>query len=792
MRAPSIPAFGLFSVCAGIAAGVVSGDAVAIEEIIVTTQKREQSLQEVPLAVSAFDVQIIEQTNVGDFRDLVALTPGFNGNTDDGFIDALAIRGVSTNDFGIGGDPSVAIFVDGVHEGRNGGVVTSFLDVERAEVVRGPQNTLFGRNAIGGAINVVTHKPEDSFSGKLGATIEQYDHYELSGTINAPLTDKLFFRGTLAHQEEDGYLDNLAGGRDLGEHDNDAGQVALRWRDETVDATLTGFFEDRQGDPSVYWSTYPLAGDGSLDPDAPPDQPSLPEDQVFTDLGASDQGRDESEIFKLTFNLDIAVGGGYSVSSITGYKTYEFFYREDYDATGAPVNNYQQDQEVDYVSQELRLNSPAGGKVVWFVGGSVYNEDIDAAFDNIYDEDALCRALGVTEAADIGAPVTGCDDPDFEAYWEADIDPADLLTGKSERNLNEGDYWGWAVYADATWSLTERLDLIVGARYTYDEKEFRTAVFDSGGALGNNFVWEFHTGGQFIADEDDWSDFTPRVALNYTLSDRWSFYGNVSTGYKSGGYSTFGLVVPDSDGNGEIDVDDTGLAAPGTVVKKFDSEEVLSFELGAKARLLEDTLTANLSLYDYEYDDLQLLFFTNGSQLTDNVAEASGMGAELELRWQPSDRWDLIASFAWTDTEIDSVDQDFLDAGGCNACAGNELWFNPDISTSEVVTYRIPLAGSAEVFVSAEHHYQDDMFAGPDNLALAVTESWNEVNFRVGYESGARWSAVAYVQNAFDEEYFERGWENADAQNLGGYGLVNALVWPSKPRTFGLRGEYRF
>jgi iron complex outermembrane receptor protein len=788
MPARNVTALAFFATLTGLSAGLIPPGASAIEEIIVTTQKREQSLQDVPLAVSAFDEQFLEQANVVDFRDLVALTPGFNGNTDDGFIDALAIRGISTNDFGIGGDPSVAIFVDGVHEGRNGGVVTTFLDIERAEVVRGPQNTLFGRNAIGGAISVVTHKPEEAFSGKLSAAVEEYDHYELDGTVNVPLTDNLFFRASLAHSEEDGYLDNLAGGRDLGEHESDAGQAALRWKGEAVDATLTGFFENRDGDPSVYWSTFPLAADGSLDPAGA----RLPDDKVSTDVGALDQGRDESDIFKLTLNVDVEIGGGYSVTSITGYKSYDFNYLEDYDATGVPVNNYQQDQEVDYVSQEIRLNSPGNGKVVWFVGGSIYDEDIDATFNNIYSEDDLCRALGVTEAADIGAPVSGCDDPDFEAYWEDDIDPADLVANKAERNVNEGDYWGWALYADATWSVTDRLDLIFGARYTYDEKEFRTAVFDSGGALGNNFVWEFHTGGRFIADEDDWSDFTPRVAFNYTLSDQWSFYGNISTGYKSGGYSTFGLVVPDADGDGEIDVDDDGLAAPGTVIKKFDSEDVVSFEVGAKARLLDDTLQANLSLYNYQYDDLQLLYFVNGSQLTDNVAEASGTGAELELRWEPNDRWELLASLAYTDTEIDSVDQSFLDDGGCDACTGNELWFNPDWSASEVITYHIPLAGSAEIYLSAEHHYQDDMFAGPDNLALAVTPSWNEFNFRIGFDSGERWRAVAYVQNAFDEEYFERGWENADVENLGGYGLVNTLVWPSKPRTFGVRGEYRF
>jgi iron complex outermembrane receptor protein len=784
MLAPGRHVLGLVLAAASVAAPNVAG---AIEEIIVTTQKREQALQDVPLAVSAYDERFLEQVDAKDFRDLVALTPGFKGGTDDGFIDALAIRGISTNDFGIGGDPSVAIFIDGVHEGRNGGAVTSFLDIERAEVVRGPQNTLFGRNAIAGAVSMVTHKPEELFGGKLSAAVEDYDHYELTGTLNAPLTDQLYFRVSAEHFQEDGYLDNLEGGEDLGEHDRDAGQAALRWLGDATDATLTAFLESREGDPSVYWSTYPLLADGSLNPD--PDGPRLPEDKVSTDLGAAGQGRDESDIFKLTLNVDHDLGGDYSVTSITGFKTYDFFYREDYDATGVYTNNYQQDQDVDYISQELRLNSPQGRPIVWFAGASIYSEDIDATFENQYDEDQLCRSLGVTE--EIG-PVTGCDDPLFEAYWGSDVDPADIINDKAEVNTNKGEYWGWAAYADVTWSVTDRLDLIVGARYTWDEKKFTTNVLDSGGALGNNFVWGMFTDGP-ISDEKDWSGFTPRFAFNFDLNDQWAFYGNVANGYKSGGFSTFGVVCPDADSDPATNdcPEDGSLAPAGTVPKSFDEEKVWSYEIGTKARLLDDSLQANLSLYHFDFEDLQLTYFQSGSQLTDNVAETSANGAELEVHWTPGSRWDVLASLAYTDSEIDSVDPAFL-GQVCTDCVGNELWFSPEWSTSEVLTYRIPLSSGAEVSVSGEHHYQDKMFAGPDNLELAATPSWNEFNFRLGYDSGASWSVIAYVLNAFDEEYFERGWENADATNLGGYGLVNSLVWPSKPRTVGLRANWKF
>jgi iron complex outermembrane receptor protein len=786
-----ITAVGVAIAACVIVSSASAEDVQGVEEVIVSVQKRAQSLQDVPLAVSAFSAEQIRQGNIRDLDDLAALTPGFSGNTDDSFTDALAIRGISTNDFGVGGDPSVAIFVDGVWEGRSGGAVTTFLDVAQAEVVRGPQNTLFGRNAIAGAISVTTTKPGEDFGGRVRLTVEEYDHFEGEATINVPLTDRLYFRGTAYSLSEDGYLPNLAGGGKVGKHDSTAFQAALRWAGDRVDSTLTLFYEDRKQHPSAYWSTAPLAPDGTLDPDGR----ILPRDRIVSDALAAGRGIDDPEVFRAVLDVTAQLGGGWTLTSITGFKTYDFRYLEDYDATTARVTDYAVDQEVDYLSQEFRINSPTDGRVVWFAGLSWYKEDVNSRVDQFYDEDDLCRTIARTEVDEtdvedgnliwpVSTAVTGCDDPAFEVEWGEDIDPGDILAGKSEASLNFGDYQGFAVYADATWSVTDRLDLTLGARYTWDDKEFATRVFDSGGALGNNLAWAFHTAG-LVRDRHDWSAFTPRFAVNFNLTDQWTLYANVAMGYKSGGYSTFGIVLP-----GEPDED--LLAPPGSRPKSFDSEEVLSMEAGARARLFNNRLQANLSVFNYQYDDLQLLYFDGASQLTDNVAEASGTGVELELRWMPADGWDIIFTGAWLDTEIDKVDQGFLDAGGCDACAGNELPFAPRWSTSALVTYRFPVADVAEIFITGEHSYQDKMFSGADNVALAATPSWSIFNFRVGYDSGRDWTVTAYVQNAFDEEYFERGWENADADNRFGYGYVNTLVWPSKPRTVGLTVNWEF
>ena len=747
---------------------VTNAQAQMLEEVIVTAQKREQTLQEIPVSVSAFSGNFITEANIGDMRGLVDLTPGFNGRTEDSFIDALAIRGISTNDFGIGGDPSVAVFTDGVWSGRTGGVQMSFYDIERVEVVKGPQATLFGRNAIAGAISVNTNKPVDEFEGRLSATVAEFDHLEGHGMINVPLTDNLFFRGNVYALDNEGFLENRAGGRDLGFHETLSTRGSLRYLTDTVDAVFTAGYEDRKQDPSIYW-----------DPEL-----GLDKDEVNTDLGGS--GYDESEITTLSANIDWEINDVFSLTSITGYKSYEFDYLEDYDARPLFINNYSQYNEVDYVSQELRLNF-SNAAMDGFVGVAYYKEEIDARFEASYDEDALCNAVGRTDADDFsGEVVNGCDDPFWEEYWEEDIDPADILNSKAEQSFNKVDSEGWAIYADATFHVTDRLDVTIGARYTYDEKEMATRVDDSGGALYNNFNWEYSTDG-FVTDKQDWDEFTPRAAINYTLSEEWSMYASVATGYKSGGYGTFGIDVPvigeDEDGTPILDIDDDGVVSPDSIPSPFDPETSVSYEVGAKGVLFDNSLQLNLAYFFYTYEDLQLIYFDRGSQLVENLGEAENQGIEVDARWVMSENLELFFAGAWMDSEITDA-QDMIETGVCEDCDGKDMPFAPEWSGAIHLTYTIPVA-DGDFFAKAEFAFQDDTYSDLDNYESITVKAWEEWNFRAGYRSQSNWGLTVWVENALDEEYFERGWANAGSDNTYGYGLTNTLVWPSKPRTIG-------
>lgn len=763
-----------------IALTTVSGAAMAeqtIEEVVVTAQKREQSLQDVPIAVSAFSEDMMKKANIEDVRGLTDLTPGFSGRTEDSFNDALSIRGISTNDFGIGGDPSVGIFMDGVYEGRTGGAITSFFDMASAEVVKGPQGTLFGRNAIAGAISMRTNKPNEEFGGNINVGLEEFGHFEATGTVNIPLSDEWFFRVSGHHFQDDGYLLNRYDGKELGGHDRNAMRAALRYAGDTMDATATVFFEDRKGAGSVYWRT---------------DDPTLPPNVVDTDL--SDGTLDEGDILRFTLEVEKDLESGHSLTSITGYKTFDYDYLEDYDGTSLQANDYGQYNDVDYFSQEFRINSPSDGDVYWFAGVSFYKESIKGRFDSVYTEDDLCTRLGQTDADDFEGPFTGCNSPEFIQYWyeyddisevtQEDIDDmSGGLANKYETNYANGEYKGYAVYADLTWAASENLDVTVGARYTFDEKYFENRVLDSGGVLGNTFAFEFSTDG-YITDTRDWSDFTPRIAATYTYDDNVTFYGNVAKGYKSGGFATFGFNL--------VDEDEDYVADAATTLKHFEPETVLSKEIGMKYRSSDRTLQSNISLYHYDYTDLQLVYFASGSSQVDNVAEAVGMGIEIDTRWYPTETFSLYWGVGISDSEIKSVDQDFLDDGGCSDCAGNKLWFDPGFTSAAIATYYYPLDGGREMTFTVEHQYEGEKFAGPDNWELAKTADYNVFNMRLGYDSGGAWSAMAYVENVTDELFYERGWENADFDNTYGWGLVNTMVWPSRGRTFGVKFDYNF
>ncbi len=231
-----------------------TASAQSFEEIIVTATKRAESLQDVPLAITALTGNFIEDVNLDDVKDLISFTPGITGNSQDSFIDAVSIRGIRTQDFGVGGDPSAAIFKNDLYDGRNGSAVTSLYDVERAEVLRGPQGFLFGRNSIGGAISIYTRKAdlEAGMSGYVDLDVGERGRFTFEGAANIPMSDNFAMRFAGYSSEEEGFVNNIFDGNDLIEHDKQALRWSTQYKNEKLTVKTQVEYETREQSGSVY------------------------------------------------------------------------------------------------------------------------------------------------------------------------------------------------------------------------------------------------------------------------------------------------------------------------------------------------------------------------------------------------------------------------------------------------------------------------------------------------------------------------------------------------------------
>ncbi|MDH3589651.1 MAG: TonB-dependent receptor plug domain-containing protein, partial [Gammaproteobacteria bacterium] len=378
----------------------VAGTAVAstsmaqeVEEVLVTATKREESVQDVPLAITALSGDFTREVNLNDVKDLVSFTPGVTGNSQDSFIDAISVRGIRTQDFGVGGDPSAAFFKNDLYEGRNGSAVTSLYDMDRSEILRGPQGFLFGRNSIGGAFSVHTKRADidGGNSGYFELDAGENGHLAGEGAINVPVNDNFAMRFAGYYSKEDGFANNFFNGRDLIEHDKGALRWSTTYEKDALSVYTTAEFESREQSGSVYraidrgdiWDTFVAAtGDLTLDGG---------NEDIDSDQSGGDN--DDADIFTLGVRFDYDFEG-MTLTSNTGFKDHDYFYNEDYDGTPIAISNYGQDQEGDYFQQEFRLTSDTDGPFSWYAGVSFYKESIDALFTFSGAEDIFCQYYG--------------------------------------------------------------------------------------------------------------------------------------------------------------------------------------------------------------------------------------------------------------------------------------------------------------------------------------------------------------------------------------------------------------
>jgi len=768
------------------------------EVIIVTATKKNETIQEVPLAITAITGKFIEQVRLTDVKDIVAYSPGVNGNNNNSFLDSVSVRGVRTDDYGPGSDSSLAFFKNDLFEGRTGPANSSFYDMDRAEVVNGPQGFLFGRNAIGGAVSVHTARAEVGyFDANIDVDFGDYGLIKVNGAINIPISDNFAMRFAGLHHSEESYIKNINEAQPLQDTEVSAIRWSTTYQKDDFSAYTMVEYEDR---------SYP-AGQYRI----------IEEDEVWDEYntlwGVGNRGgerdidvnshwglRDEAQVL----NLQLKLEQKFDFADLTfnaGYKDYDYWYSEQWIPSPEPSGSWAVDSSGDYSQAELRLNSNGEGPLSWYVGASIYKENLNWDTLNAMSEEFMCAYYnGFWGGEPNNGSTTGhCDNfmetlgPDYAAYYYPG-----LLNGPNradgqveERSDTVSVNNGWAVYANFSYAITENLDVELGIRKTDDSKEFANNMTSTGYMLGN-FYNVSNSTAEPIKAKDSWDDTTFKYLVRWKPTDEMMLYASYTEGFKAGGFST-----SDLDG---VEWGETDVTNENAKIASFDPEYIESYEFGYKDTWFEDT-DVRFTAYMYDYFGLQVTQRADegGAVVVENTGKVESYGIEAATNTSLTDNWSLMLNFSMINSEAygiqkqcfegnDPAGPSFDGSDGFNDCEGSKLYWAPEFSGAAVLNGYFPLESGSAITTSIETHWESEHGGGYNFYDAAIVEASQTWNARLGYESDSDWYVEAYVDNLMDEVNYDSsylGGGSYDGMGAGAYPMVRWASW--KPRSFGLR-----
>ncbi|WOJ95829.1 TonB-dependent receptor [Congregibacter brevis] len=774
-----------------VSAALATGAAQAqqLEEVIVTATKRAESVMDVPLAVQALSGDFLRKVNTDDIKDVTNFTPGVSGNSKDSFLDTIAVRGITTNDFGNGGDPSLGVYKNGFYQGRNGAAVTSMFDLERTEILRGPQGFLFGRNSIAGAMNIISQRPT---SGEADAYVDlrlgERGIVRVEGGTNFDVSDSISVRIAGLHSREDGYSTNEITGEDFIQHE----KSALRFTGSydaggNLTATLFVEWEDRDQSGTVYRSTGNGPAFATLE-DIYGDIP-LPSDPRDVRIDGPRNGLfDGGEVFQIGFELNYDLGWA-TLTSLTGYKEHDYGYTEDFDATTLTIFNYEQVQEGEYFEQELRLTSDNEGMFNWYAGVSYYQEDIDTEFLGQQAEDVYCNVYWGDTCQGLFDYYNYYGLSDYLVYYfgTSNWTPSANDGLIDDWNRTVGNFSGWAAYVDLQFEFSETLDASFGVRYNDDEKEFSQESLSArnGSLLGQVVQSGFTTPEGAISDTLSWSEPTWRGVVNWRPMEDTLIYFSVTTGYKQGGFNSFSLAgVPFG-----------GVALPGVnLPTSFDSEEVISYEIGYKATQFDGRSQLALNAFTYSYEGLQSTCSEPGSPIVEVCnAELDGIGFEGVWNMALTEVLSFGVGVSYLETEGSNVQSQCTGGlaliGDDTICEGAPAPNIPEWTAYATLDAVVPL-GAGELYGNLSVSWEDDAPTDWEPFTPVMVAagqrmigSYTEAQALGGYRSDNGWALALYVENLLDDEYYDQG----VGITLPGSPYAQFDFGPSRPRTVGMR-----
>lgn len=696
-----------------------SADLPELEEVVVTAQKRAERIQDVPMSISAFRGEKLQDAQVRTVADLPTIASGVTGTAPSSAQPLIAIRGLSSNDYGIGGDPALGIYVDEVYAGRSAGAVREVLDLERVEVLKGPQGTLFGRNTTAGAINFVTAQPTPEFSALASAFAGNRSAWGASSFVNGAVSDSVAARAAFSYRRADGDRRNVLDGRLMGAIDRLAGRVAGRYTaagGSTWTISLDGE-RDRDDGPGGRNLTLPLPGDPN---------PGARTGPVASDLGrAAHSNRD---LWGVTVRGEVPVRG-LTLTSISAVRGYKVDYLEDTDASSLRQLNFGSDERDVGISQELRLSGQSGA-LTWFAGVGAFIENVSVRATANYDEDAICTGL-----AQSPVPVT-CD---LVFGGEGTIVGA---VDQIERTRADGRYRAYAAFGDVRWELSSRDALTLGARVTHDRKQFEinTPAIENllTTVTGDNLF--LVTGAE--STSKSWTAPTARLVFDHRFGNGTLGYASASHGYKSGGFNGFQA---------------TGRA--------FDPEYVNSFEVGVKSGRASP-VTFDAAGFYYRYRDLQVQVFEGGLSVVRNAGTATGYGVDLNASAA------LGAGFTWEGfaTWLSATYDRFSPAPGIDY-AGNRLSRAPKYTAGSTLSFLHSTAGGVGFFARLGYVYQARLYFSPDNDPRLAQGGYGLIDAAAGFKSASgRYEITLRGKNLGDVDYVTHG------QSISSINLANLTL----------------
>lgn len=737
---------------------VLKESSYMLEGVVVTSQKREQKNKDVPIAITSYGTDFLENQGTFEYDALSEYVPGFQVQIQSVNNPGIVVRGITSDSGDSRVEPRVSIFQDGVSISKSRGSVVELFDIERVEVLKGPQGTLFGRGAQIGAMHIIQNKAKNETSGAVKLGYGNFNQVLATGYYNTPLVDdKLFFRAAAIYNKRDGFIENLSGG-DLNGKETVAFRTSFKYliNDDTSLDLIANWQQDTPPGTSFKSGTYaPLEGDTNPN--------------TFADLERGEELGLDRTVWGVTAILKHSFNDVWDLTSTSAYREFDSNEAFDADGTAAPALFFNEISIGKQFSQEFRFNFDNDDKFRGFFGANFFYEDGSQSVPWEYDERSVAMLLLNPENLVVnGMPILLPNIPNDPTIFGA-IAGAPLSAFNKETYTNYGENYSGDVFIDASYDISEKLSFTLGLRATleninaaYKVENAETPSFL--GYLSGNYPNTLFasTNGEKIEASDSFLSAVGRFAVNYDVNENITLFGTTSRGRRP-----------------------NVINVTATETNILSDEIVWSYEIGAKSLFLNNRLQFDVNAYIYDYSNFQtsVAKLENGvlTATTEDSGNASSFGFEVALQYAFSKTSSFFANYGYIDASFDDVDSD----GNAQELAGNTFRLTPENSFSAGFNINLEVNNKLDYFFRPTYTYKSKVFFEETNLPEISQDAYGLLNFRTGLVVDNNYEINFYMTNALDKEYI------IDAGNTGGaFGIPTFIA--GAPRFFGVQLKAKF